>query len=186
MNWRVWMRKWHRWGAVLAALPFLVVIVSGIVLQLKKDWPWVQPPTARGEGKVPIVSMDAILAAARSVPHVQISDWSDIDRLDIQPRRGVAKVQARNRWEVQVDLETAKVLQVAYRRSDLIEQIHDGSFFHELAKLWVFLPTAVIVLALWITGIYLFVLPYGVRWSRKGADRKGKRTTGRPWPPKHA
>ena len=55
---------------------------------------------------------------------------------------------------------------MAYRRSDVIETIHDGSWFHDNVKLWIFLPTAVVVLGLWITGIYLFILPYGVRWSR--------------------
>jgi hypothetical protein len=70
---------------------------------------------------------------------------------------------------VQVDTNTGSVLQVAYRRSDLIESIHDGSFFHDQAKLWVFLPTAIIVLGLWVTGMYLFILPLAVR--RRQASR---------------
>lgn len=171
VNWRVWSRKCHRWGAILVALPFLLVILTGLLLQLKKEWAWVQPPTARGKGKEPTVSLDALLRAVRSVPEAEVSGWPDVDRIDVQPGRGIAKVQARNRWEVQVDLQTAEVLQVAYRRSDLIESLHDGSWFHDRAKLWVFLPTAVVVLGLWVTGVYLFFLPYAVRWSR---PRKGR------------
>jgi hypothetical protein len=75
-------------------------------------------------------------------------------------------VHARSRWEVQVDLESGEVLQVAYRRSDLLESLHDGSWFHDRAKLWVFLPVGFVVLGLWGTGIYLFFLPHAVRWSR--------------------
>ena len=63
-NPRVFMRKSHRWGAILIALPFLLVIVTGILLQLKKEWSWVQPPTKKGTGKMPKVSFDAILEAA--------------------------------------------------------------------------------------------------------------------------
>jgi membrane protein YdbS with pleckstrin-like domain len=67
---------------------------------------------------------------------------------------------------MQVDLQTGESLHVAYRRSDLIESLHDGSWFHDRAKMWIFLPAAVIVLILWLTGMYLFVLPYSVRFSR--------------------
>jgi len=147
--------------------------VSGILLQLKKEWSWVQPPTAKGKGDTPTVSLDAIFEATKSVPEAEVSGWNDIDRLDLQPRRGVVKVQAKNRWEVQIDLQTAKVLQVAYRRSDLIESLHDGSFFDDRVKLWVFLPVAVIVFTLWGTGIYLFFLPIIVRWSKRRRSKSG-------------
>lgn len=172
INWRSWTRKTHRWGAILVAVPFLVVIATGLLLQLKKEWTWVQPATQRGAGKVPEASFDAILQAARTVPEAGIESWKDIDRLDVRPERGIVKVQAHNRWEIQVDLKTAQVLQVEYRRSDLIEGLHDGSWFHDRVKLWVFLPTAVVVLGLWITGIYLFFLPYAVRWSRRREEQR--------------
>ena len=44
-NPRVFFRKTHRWGAVLVAVPFLLVLVSGLLLQVKKQVPWVQPAT---------------------------------------------------------------------------------------------------------------------------------------------
>jgi uncharacterized iron-regulated membrane protein len=171
INWRIGMRKTHRWGASVVAIPFVFVIVTGIILQLKKDWAWVQPPTAkspsaRGKDKAPQVSFDAILRAAQSIPEAKVKTWDDIDRLDVRPDRGIVKVQARNRWEVQVDLATGETLQVAYRRSDLIESLHDGSWFGDPVKLWIFLPVALIVFGLWVTGVYLFWLPYFVRWSR--------------------
>ena len=59
------------------------------------------------------------------------------------------------------------VLQVAYRRSDLIESIHDGSYFHDNMKLWIFLPTGVFLAVMWGTGIYLFASPYVARSKRR-------------------
>lgn len=172
VNWRVWMRKGHRWGAIAVALPFLLVILTGLLLQLKKDWSWVQPPTARGTGTEPVVSFAEILAAAQSVPEADIRSWDDVDRLDVRPDRGLVKVQAKNRWEVQVDAYDGRVLQTAYRRSDTIEQLHDGSWFHDRAKVWVFLPAAAVVLGLWVSGMYLFFLPILVRWrKRRGPGR---------------
>jgi hypothetical protein len=169
IHWHLYARKSHRWGAVLIALPFLVVLTTGILLQIKKEWSWVQPPTQRGEGKSLSVSFDQLLEIAKQTPEAEVQSWKDIDRIDVQPNRGIAKILTKNRWEIQVDLQTAKVLQLAYRRSDLIESMHDGSWFHDSAKLYIFLPTAVVVLALWLTGLYLFVLPNWVRWTRKKA-----------------
>ncbi|RMH30382.1 MAG: PepSY domain-containing protein [Planctomycetota bacterium] len=169
-----WSRKTHRWGAVAIALPIAAVIGSGILLQLKKDVAWIQPPTARGAaGGDPdngmTVSMRDILDAAMTVPEAGFTGWGDIDRLDVRPDKGVAKVRGKNRWEVQVDTATGEVVQVAYRRSDLIESIHDGSWFHAAAKLWVFLPSGVVLFILWLTGVYLWALPI---WARRAGRRR--------------
>lgn len=167
INWKMFMRQSHRWSSICIALPFLVVIVTGILLQLKKDVAWIQPPTQRGADGDPIASLQEILELARGCSELQVAGWKDIDRIDIQPKRNVAKIQAKNRWEAQVDLVEMKVMQIAYRRSDLIESLHDGSWFHEYAKLWLFLPVAITVLGLWISGIYLFVLPLWVKRSKR-------------------
>jgi uncharacterized iron-regulated membrane protein len=163
-------RKLHRWGAILIALPLLAVICTGILLQVKKQVPWVQPPTARGVGGDPAVSFEAILDAARGAGK-GIESWDDVDRLDVRPGKGVVKVRGNNRWEVQVDTATAEVVHVAYRRSDLIESIHDGSWFSDGLKLWLFLPSAVILFVLWFTGIYLWWLPHGVKRRKRRTAR---------------
>ena len=72
---------------------------------------------------------------------------------------GIAKLRGNSGWEVQVDTSTSEVLKVAYRRSDIIEQIHDGSFFADWIKLYVFLPTGILLIIMWGTGGYLFLLP---------------------------
>lgn len=157
INWKKFNRQTHYWGAIICALPMLIVIVTGLLLLLKKDIDWVQPPSARGQGHIPEISFEQVLSAASSVDQAQIKSWDDIDRLDVRPSKGIIKIRANNRWEIQIDHQTMEVLQVAYRRSDLIDSIHDGSFFHDKAKLWVFLPSALILFILWVTGLYLFL-----------------------------
>lgn len=174
INVRVWGRKLHRWGAVVVAAPFLLVIGTGVLLQVKKEVAWVQPPTRKGAGKEPAVVFAVILEAVKGVPEAGVRSWDDVDRIDVRPKDGVAKVQCQNRYEVQVDFRSGEVVQVAYRRSDLIESLHDGSFFHDAAKLYVFLPAAVVLLGLWVTGVYLFVLPYAVKWRRKAESQVRK------------
>src|SRR5262245_9182199 len=166
MKLSVLSRKVHYWTSIVIAVPLLIVIVTGLLLQLKKEIPWVQPPEKRGSGKAPTLPFADILAACRTVSEAEIRDWNEIDRLDGAPTRGMIKVQAKNHWEIQLDARSGEVLQVAYRRSDIIESMHDGSWFHELAKHWLFFPTAVALLLLWLTGVYLFWLPVVVKWRR--------------------
>ncbi len=160
-------RRVHRWAAIITALPVLIVIITGIILQVKKELDWVQPPTKKGERAVLALSFDNILDIASTVPDAKIQDWKNIDRLDVRPGKGVIKVRAKNRWEIQIDSSTGDILQVALRRSDFIETIHDGSFFHKSFKLWVFLPSAIALAGIWGTGIYLFLFPYMNKRNRK-------------------
>jgi len=166
-----WNRKLHRWGAILVAAPVLVIFVTGVLLQLKKEWAWVQPPTVSGTVENGLaLTWEQVLEAVRQVPEAQVETWSDVDRLDVRPGKGMLKVRANNRWEVQLDTTTGEVLASNHRRSDLIEAIHDGSWFHDLAKLWIWLPTAVILCGLWGTGVYLWLLPHLVKRRRRLKD----------------
>ncbi len=168
----IWSRRAHRWAAVVCMLPLAVVIVSGLLLQLKKQLAWVQPPEQRGVGTVPTISLDAILTASRSADGPDIESWADIKRLDIRPGKGIVKVITPDGFEIQIDAQTASVLQVARRRSDLIESLHDGSFFGPYAKLGVFLPVGILLLGLWVTGVYLWFLPI---IARRNGRRRRKR-----------
>lgn len=171
MKFSVLSRKLHRWGAVTTAVPLLVVILSGVLLQLKKEWSWVQPPTRSGSGIAPRLDFDSILAASQQVEKAQIRGWDDIDRLDVRPDRGLVKVRAKSGFEVQLDSTSGEVLQTAYRRSDLIESLHDGSFFADWVKLGIFLPSAILLFGLWCTGVYLWILPHRAKRKRKRAVR---------------
>ena len=167
-NWNKWIRKVHYWGAFVVFLPVFIIISTGILLQLKRDIDWIQPPIAKGEFENdPTISFDDILATAIKVKGPNIQSWDDVDRLDVRLGKGIVKVRSKNRWELQIDSHSGELLQVAYRRSDLIEQLHDGSWFHDKIKLWIFLPTGIILFILWCTGLYMVILPYIIKWNRE-------------------
>jgi uncharacterized iron-regulated membrane protein len=165
-----WTRTLHRWGAIVVALPLGIVVVTGILLQVKKEWSWLQPPERRGSGGPPRISFDQMLQIARTVPEAGIQEWADVDRIDVRPGRGMAKLRTADYFEIQIDTTTGAVLQSAFRRSDLIETIHDGSWFHERVKMLVFLPAGVLLLGLWMTGLYLWALP--IVKKRRGRARR--------------
>ena len=164
-------RRLHRWGSIVALVPLTIIIVSGVILQLKKDVAYIQPPTEAGTASQLSLSFDHILEVAKTVPQAEIASWDDIARLDVRPGKGVVKIRGKNRCEIQIDAHTGEILQVAVRRSDLIESIHDGSFFHDRIKLWLFLPAGLVLVCLVITGLHLFLLPYLARRRRQQVNR---------------
>jgi hypothetical protein len=153
------------------------LIGSVLLLQSKKHWGWVQPPERQGTGTVPVLDLEGILASVRSVGETGVESWDDVNRLDVRPGKGVVKVWLHNGYEVQVDLGAGDVLQTAYRRSDLIESIHDGSFFAgNWTKLGLFLPTGLVLLLLWASGLWMFWQPIGARARKRRRERAAART----------
>ena len=180
MRFNVLNRRIHYWATVFIAVPVLIIICSGVLLQVKKQWNWVQPEERRGTGTSPNVDLEGILAAVQGLPELEASGWDDIRRLDLRPGRGMVKVWLQNGWEVQVDLGTGRILQAAYRRSDLIESIHDGSFFAgDLSKLGIFLPSGVALLLMWVTGLWMFCLPFSGKRRRKKGPPDSEISVGR-------
>ena len=153
------LRQVHYWISLGIMVPSGIIIAAGIFLMLKKEIGWIQPPAQKGAFvyQLPAISYEDMLASAKSQPQVGIQSWKDVNRVDIRPKTGMAKITSQTGWEVQVDTSNGNVLSTAYRRSDVIESIHDGSFFASWVKLYIFLPTGILLLLMWGTGIYLFI-----------------------------
>ncbi len=159
-------RTIHKWASIIIALPLFVIFITGILLLVKKEFAIIQPPSMKGQAQVPSIAFEQILQAAQSVEKANINSWQDINRLDVRPSKGIIKIRSNNSFEIQIDAQSAKVLQVAKRNSELIESIHDGTFFEKNANLWLMLPVAIISILISITGIILFFIPYLKRRKR--------------------
>ena len=160
-------RSTHKWASIIVAIPLLVILGTGILLLIKKEISYIQPPSAKGVNHEPTISFERILEQAKTVKQADIVSWDSIDRLDVRPSKGLIKVRANSHWEIQLDATTGDILHVAYRRSDIIEQIHDGTYWQKYANLWFTLPVAIIVLLISITGLILFFYPYYKRFTNK-------------------
>lgn len=172
------IRRLHYWTTAFVALPLLVVIASGLLLQAKKHWEWVQPSERATSGGPPsaAVGFPELLAALAERPELAVRGWGDVARIDVRPAKGLAKAWLASGLEVQLDLATGAVLHVAPRRSDWIEALHDGSWFAgNWSKLGLFLPVGVALLLLWGSGVWMFLQPFLARRkaAREAAARRG-------------
>lgn len=145
---------------------------SGILLQLKKQVEWVQPAEIRGTGTVPVIGFPELITAMQTDASLGVKGWDDISRIDVRADRGLAKVTLKTGWEAQIDLGTGKLLKTAVRRSDFIESLHDGSYFAgDWTKLGLFLPAGLVLLVLWLTGLWMFWVTWNAKQRRKSSTR---------------
>lgn len=145
-----------------------------MLLGWKKDISLIQPPTKKGTTKnlsewKPIEELAIISKEHFYETYPALSD-NPIDRIDIRPSKGIAKVLFKNGWwELQIDGKTGKVLSVARRHSDWIEQLHDGSIVSDLFKLITMNFLGIGLLIMIISGLWLW---YGPKKFRKMKRRK--------------
>ncbi|MGL1934484.1 MAG: PepSY domain-containing protein [Fibrobacterales bacterium] len=160
------IRKVHLWLSLIVMVPLVIVSTTGLILMFKKQIEWIQPPTHLGTTQSFTLTPEQILEACRIDPRTTITEWNNIRRLDVRPHKGIIKVQGPDNIEVQLDAATGNILHIQERNSDLIENIHDGSYFGDTTKYALFLVAELFFVLQLITGIYLFVV-YAKRKHKK-------------------
>ena len=179
------IRKIHRAAAAFLAVVFVTVAVTGLLLGWKKNSNGYIHPDSY-QGSTPDLHdwlpLDSLKTIALQVLHDSISPGlrTDLDRIDVRPDKGMVKfVFAHHYNGIQLDAATGRVLHLERRRSDLIEDIHDGSVFDKLLglpgeeiKLVYTTVSGVALLVFTITGLWIWLHS---RRRRAGASGKGKR-----------
>ncbi|HEY5825220.1 MAG TPA: PepSY-associated TM helix domain-containing protein [Cyclobacteriaceae bacterium] len=127
-----WYRKIHRYIGSYLLVFFFVVATTGLLLGWKKhSGGFILPNTEKGSSTdlSQWVSLDTLQRIAQKTISEKLPDYSiTIDRIDVRPDKGTIKVSFKDHYnEVQLDGATGKVLAINVRKSDIIEQIHDGS-----------------------------------------------------------
>jgi len=151
----------HKWMAIILAVPLIIIFSTGILLSISSKVQWLQPKvetkSIAPEGIS--LSFDRILEIAQSVPEAEIKTWNDVAQIDARPKSSVVRVRAKNYWEVQIHGHTGDVLSSAKRWKTFFILVHDGSWFAEWIKSWIFIPSGIGALLLWITGILIWIIP---------------------------
>lgn len=171
-------RKIHRFIGVFLFAFFILIALTALLLGWKKNSNGYLLPESAVEKEskrlMPIgidsVQYVAVLALEGLKPELP----AVIDRLDIRPYDGLAKVTFKDHyWEVQVDLFTADVLQIAKRRSDFIENLHDASYFDkyfatggDIIKLVYTTIMSLSLLTFSLTGFWLWYGPKRMRRNK--------------------
>jgi len=166
------LRSWHRTAGITLAALLLISALTGIFLAFKKEADFLQPPTRRGQSESLNSWMPLDQLAFKAGQHLKEmrpeTSNARIDRIDVRPDKGIAKVLFdRGYWEVQIDGTSGEVLSVARRHSDWIEAIHDGSIISDTFKLVSMNFLGFGLLALIASGLWLWFGPRKIRALKK-------------------
>lgn len=172
-------RKIHRTTGAILFVFFFFVSVTGLLLGWKKNsGGLILPESYKGTSSdlkdwLPI---DSLYKNACKYLHDSVSSElsPDLERIDIRKDIGMVKfVFSENFWGIQLDGATGNLLHIERRRSDIIENIHDGSildYFFETGKEQIKLVyTTIMGLALLTfttTGFWLWFGPKRMRRNK--------------------
>ena len=117
---------------------FFIVACTGLLLGWKKHTGGVILPESyqgKSTNKQDWLPVHLLHEKAVKVVRENISSELslELERIDIRPDKGMVKfVFVEGYWGVQLDCTTGELLHIERRRSDLIENIHEGSFLDYL------------------------------------------------------
>ncbi len=180
-----WYRRWHRQMGIISFAVFLVIALTGLLLIWKKNSNgYLLSATRQGSGTIAgnWVTLDSLQKSALSYLALKAPGADpSVDRIDVRPEKGIAKIIFKTHYTaIQVDLTTGRPLSIETRRSDFIEQLHDGSFFDKLAgtefiKLVYGTLAGLFLVFLSISGFYLWYNPGRIRNIRNPHQSKSKK-----------
>lgn len=166
------VRKIHRYMGVFLFVFFFIIAVTGFLLGWKQQFNGIILPKAQKgistnlKEWLPIDSLHQ-KAIYYLKEHLGSDISTELKKIDIRKEKGIAKfVFEDHYYGVQIDGKTGKLLQIAYRNSDMIEGLHDGSIIdkflkteHRQFELVYTLITSLALLMFTITGFWLWYGP---------------------------
>ena len=150
---------------------FFLVAVSGLLLGWKKhSGGIILAKTIKGTSSElkNWLPLDKLHTNACNYLHERVdpSLSLELDRIDVRQDKGVAKfVFVDGYWGLQLDGVTGELLNIERRRSDFIENLHDGSLIDRFLgtdgyfKLFYTSVTGIALLIFTITGFWLWIGP---------------------------
>lgn len=169
----------HKWIGLSICLVVAVTAVTGFLLLVKKEFSSIQPPTQEGaEGTVEqFLPISEVFAAVHASGNPAFATADDIDRIDLRPGERVHKVRSKHGYEeIQVCAVTGAILSEAWRPSDLIESIHDGSWFAAVWHDYGMPIVALCLLFLSVSGVVIWAIPV-LRKRRRARERAARTPT---------
>lgn len=171
------VRSFHKIVGLGLAVLLILVGITGALLAMKSVLPWMRPPTLSGspvQTPAQVVSIERVVQAALQAGVPQMRSLDEIERIDYRPNKNVFKVISGDTlWEVQVDGKTGKVLSKSFRTDQFVENVHDLSALHEMARVYgmPFVGLGLVLMA--ATGLAIYFVPIVRRRRHRAARGSG-------------
>jgi hypothetical protein len=171
-------RKIHRWIALPLFVVMMLVGITGLLLGWKKQTELLPKTESSKIKEGAYIKLDSLQNIAKNYAKNHLNQSDEIDRIDIRPKKGIAKIVFSNHFtELQIDCKTGEIRAVNTRKSDFIEKIHDGSivdyFFkneNDSVKLIYTTITSLGLITLSFSGFWLWLNPIRIRKRKEKSN----------------
>ena len=181
-------RKIHRITGISLLAFFLIVAITGLTLGWKKHTGGIILPKSYNGTSTDLkdwLPLDSLHKNAIKIFRDSISGTLPLalERIDARVDKGMVKfVFVEGFWGIQIDGATGKLLHIERRRSDFIENIHDGSIldylFNTKDEQFKVVYTSIVGLSLLtfvFTGFWLWLGPKILRRKENKAESNAKK-----------
>jgi uncharacterized iron-regulated membrane protein len=151
INWKDFMklRKWHRWIGLAITLPLILITFSGIVLQLRNQFEYIQPTSIKSE-----ISVNTPLITLESAQ--RIAGNEKIEQIVFRPEKGNLSIRLTSGEELQIDPHKGNILKRAMRRTSLLIDLHQGTWLGKFGQYFIHLLSGLGLATLIITGLFIY------------------------------
>lgn len=174
-------RKLHRLVAVPLFVFMFLIGATGLLLGWKKQAN-LTPPTGQSLESNPAnwLPLDSLLNLANQYADQHLAGYGEIDRMDIRPKKGIAKVVFTQHYaEIQLDCATGRILFVGKRWNDFVEHLHDGTIVDRLLgfkgdsfKITYTTITSLGLMGLAFSGFWLWFNPKRIKSTKSKTIRQ--------------
>jgi len=145
------LRKYHRIISLIVALPLALIVLSGLILQLRQQFDFIQPKTITMEKNpgVRFLTIEEMIVASNEPPE-------NIDQIIFKPKKFHLAMRLVSGNEIQIHPQTGEILKNSPRYTNFLIDLHQGSFLGNWYQYLIVFPTGLALAFLLISGLLIY------------------------------
>lgn len=164
------IRKWHRVIGLIISMPMLLTCITGTFLIMRSHLSFIQPSKTNKQS----ISLFSIAPVSEVLRVAEKKQKGKITSIIFYPKKGYFSVRTDSDYEMRLHGESLKILTEGPKLTGWLIKLHEGSFFSEIVRDYIFLPSAFGLLILIVSGIYIYIEPKYKKYKRnKNKNKKG-------------
>jgi uncharacterized iron-regulated membrane protein len=144
------MRTWrttHRYIAILISLPLIITALTGVILQLRDQFEFIQPSPVKSE-----ISKDKKFLTFEEIK----KQYPEMDQVIFRPSKGSMVVRFKDGQENQIHPQTGEVLKTAMRRTNFLIELHQGSWMGNFGQYFIHFFAGLGLCFLIVSGLVIY------------------------------
>lgn len=145
MNWR----KNHRIIGLIITVPLTITVVTGIILQLRGQFEFIQPSPVKSE-----IKKDQTYLSFEKIS--EIAGAENVDQIIMRPGKGTLVVRLKDQNELHLHPQTGEVLKKSLRRTNFLIELHQGSWLGPFGQFGIHFLSGLGLFFLILSGLFLY------------------------------